>query len=179
MDGEIERMAGLLNSLREVAPAPLQASTTDLNAVVTGLGNMLGTVLAGTSPNKVNLVLRCASEPLPVRANPDALKQILTNLIKNATESFVTGGDITLTTKGRVNFMDQVYTQLIVADNGAGIEESRMHCLFTQTGSSKGGTHSGTGLVIVKRLVDELQGKISCQSDSNGTAFSILLPQAK
>ena len=48
--------------------------------------------------------------------------------------------------------------------------------LFQPTTSHKQG-HSGLGLSIVKKLIDQLQGKISCASCAKGTRFQLLLPR--
>jgi signal transduction histidine kinase len=52
-----------------------------------------------------------------------------------------------------------------------------MQNLFKAGTTTKGGTHTGSGLGIVKRLVEEMHGQISFQSDSKGTAIDILLPR--
>ena len=44
--------------------------------------------------------------------------------------------------------------------------------------STKGAGHSGLGLSIVKRLVDEMDAIILCSSGPGGTRFQVLLPRA-
>ena len=41
----------------------------------------------------------------------------------------------------------------------------------------KGDGHAGVGLTIVKNLVNEMHGSISCRSSDKGTSFHILLPR--
>ncbi|MBL4710990.1 MAG: HAMP domain-containing histidine kinase, partial [Gammaproteobacteria bacterium] len=49
--------------------------------------------------------------------------------------------------------------------------------LFSPVESTKGEYHAGLGLTIVKNLVNELHGSISCRSGDKGTSFHILLPK--
>lgn len=61
-------------------------------------------------------------------------------------------------------------------DNGPGIDEDIFENLFEPVNSTKEG-HSGLGLTIVKYLIDDIDGEISCSNSSSGTRFQILLPR--
>jgi nitrogen-specific signal transduction histidine kinase len=68
--------------------------------------------------------------------------------------------------------------ELEVADTGNGIpDEVRKH-LFSPVQSTKGKGHSGLGLSVVKQLIDDMEGIISCRTGRGGTAFRILFPAA-
>ena len=113
-------------------------------------------------------------------SNRNSLKQILTNLIKNAAEAMPEGGSIRIGTCGKVNVNGKVFIELIVADNGPGMPGHVIQGLFSPVASTKGKEHSGLGLTIVKKLVTDLGGTISCSSIQNkGTEFRILLPQKR
>ena len=107
------------------------------------------------------------------------MKQILTNLVKNAAEAINNSGSIRLLTRANIYLRDQIFVELCVADDGPGVAPQVMAALFTAGTSTKGGLHTGTGLAIVNKLVADMHGQISCQSDNNGTMFSILLPQVR
>jgi nitrogen-specific signal transduction histidine kinase len=51
-----------------------------------------------------------------------------------------------------------------------------MQRLFSPVESSKGGGHSGLGLSITKKLIEELGGSIVCKSSKDGTQFQLLIP---
>lgn len=108
----------------------------------------------------------------------NALKQILTNLIKNASEALDAGGRVTVETQAQVNFNGRNYVEIVVSDNGPGIPDHVQEKLFSPVQTTKGDEHAGLGLSIVKNLVDNLDGSISCRSSAkNGTRFEILIPR--
>lgn len=107
----------------------------------------------------------------------DKLKQVLINLTKNAVEAMQEGGVLLVSTRGKIIRDGNEYIEISLMDNGPGIPEHIVAYLFKPVSSTKGNGHSGLGLSIVKSLVDELQGRIFCQSNEmSGTAFQIILP---
>jgi signal transduction histidine kinase len=68
-----------------------------------------------------------------------------------------------------------------VIDEGVGIEEKELPFLFSKysklSSRPTDGEHStGLGLSIVKRIVEQLNGRISCESVvGKGSAFTVLL----
>lgn len=177
LDGEIDRVVRLLQTLRHNVVASSEKHEIDLNELVRSHHKWLSAAFAG----KPALVLACktAAQPAIVAASPAALTQVLLNLVKNAAEALGDSGNITLVIKRNVHLADRLNVLLEVSDDGPGLDATRMQKLFSPGSSTKGGTHSGAGLAIVKKLVDDLQGHISCHSDNNGTTFSIMLPQVR
>jgi signal transduction histidine kinase len=173
---EIDRVAVLLAELRRVETSePAEAAELDLNGLVRSLHRVF---LQGFNTDKpIAIELDLTDDPALVLARTDALKQILTNLVKNAVEAFDKGGSIVIATRRNVVLHEHLYMQLSVADNGPGMTAALLQNLYVPGITTKGGDHTGSGLAIVKRLVDDMQGQISCQSDSKGTVISILLPQ--
>lgn len=109
--------------------------------------------------------------------NKDKLLQVLTNLMKNAAEAMHDGGTLLISTHGNIMRNSREYIEITLKDDGPGIPAEVMENLFKPVSSSKGPGHSGVGLSIVKTLVDEMDGRISCQSnETSGTLFQILLP---
>lgn len=112
-----------------------------------------------------------------VVADRDKLKQVLINLMKNAAEAMPEGGLLLISTRGKIMRDGNEYIEISLVDNGPGIPGHIMADLFKPVSSTKGKGHAGLGLSIVKNLVDELKGRIFCQSNEiSGTAFQILLP---
>lgn len=67
-----------------------------------------------------------------------------------------------------------------VADNGPGIEESKIKELFEAFKSSKGAKGTGLGLAVSRKIAREHGGNILIQSKvGEGTTFTILLPEKK
>jgi signal transduction histidine kinase len=114
---------------------------------------------------------------------PDSLKQVIVNLLKNALEAIgnMPQGQISIASHGSINFGGDQYIEILITDNGPGIPLSIRDKLFLKNHSSKGSGHSGLGLSIVKQLLSEMGGLISCRSQvegegSAGTSFQILIP---
>ena len=124
-----------------------------------------------------------------VKMDPNGLKQILINLVKNAAEAMEGGGEVHITTRllpGSAKvFIDEKrkipgFVEIRVEDTGPGIPPGIQERLFEPYNSSKNsGTNSGLGLAIVHTIVKEMQGRITCGSrDGGGTSFSVYLPLA-
>jgi signal transduction histidine kinase len=175
--GEIDRVASILAHLREPEASGSVVQRVDLNKIVTSMHRLFtGAFSADSKPMTVELQL-ADTQPW-VLARESALKQILLNLVKNAAEAIEANGWITLSTHAQIYLNDKVYAQLSVHDNGPGIAPALMKDLFKfKTGAStKTDAYAGTGLGIVRRLIEDSGGQISCRSDSKGTAIDILLP---
>ena len=112
-----------------------------------------------------------------LRSNTNALKQIYTNLIKNAVEALPANGTLMVYTQDHVNVDGKEHIELSVADDGPGMDTETLSQLFSPMVSTKGSGHAGLGLTIVKNLVNELHGSISCRSSDKGTGFYILFPK--
>lgn len=112
----------------------------------------------------------------PQNISSNSLRQILTNLIKNAVEALPEGGKITISTRASINVNGQNFAEIRIEDNGSGIPAQIQQKLFSPVLSTKGAGHSGLGLSITKNLVTEARGTITCRSDDKGTQFQILLP---
>ena len=111
--------------------------------------------------------------------NRNTLKQILTNLIRNASEALPKKdkGKIKVSTNALINVNGQDFAELCIEDNGPGIPADILKNLFKPVISTKGNGHSGLGLSITKNLVKDAKGTISCRSSDNGTVFQILFPK--
>lgn len=112
-----------------------------------------------------------------VATNPVLVKQILVNLLKNAAEAVSESGLIQLVTRDGYSADSGRHVEIIVEDNGPGITPSLQEKLFHPVVSTKGTGHSGVGLSIVKGMVDDLGGRISCHSSAeSGTSFHLQIP---
>ncbi|MBN2306159.1 MAG: GAF domain-containing protein [Anaerolineae bacterium] len=117
-----------------------------------------------------------------VKADPQRLQQIMTNLVSNAVK-FTHEGSITI--RGRVVKRDNdEFVETAVIDTGIGISEADLKIIFDEfrqaDGSSTrayGGT--GLGLAITKKLVDMMHGSIHVTSKEGvGSEFAFTLPVA-
>lgn len=174
---EIQRVGNILLRLK----APQQSddkeptASLNINQLIQQLAPVLESSLFAIRQVQLELSLSATSAPLSVPAS--YLKQILLNLLKNAAEALPAGGQVRLTTATDVYDDGALFTTLTIEDNGPGIPLEVMNQLFSPIASTKGDNHAGLGLSITKRLVDDLNGRITCESGSWGTRFQVLIPQ--
>jgi two-component system sensor histidine kinase PilS (NtrC family) len=107
---------------------------------------------------------------LSVTIDPDHLKQILWNLIKNAAESIDASGKIIIRLSSPRN--KRIY--LTIDDNGTGIDPEKAKHIFDPFYTTKpDGT--GLGLSIIHRIIDTYDGMIDFESiPGKGTLFTIV-----
>ena len=172
---EIVRISQILNRLTEPDNTNDETSPVDINAIIADLTNVFHTSLFASKNIQITLDLDKRIHPL--QSNANALKQIYTNLIKNAVEALPANGQLMVYTQDYVNVDGKEHIELSVTDNGSGIDTNILPRLFTPVDSTKGDDHAGLGLTIVKNLVNELHGSISCRSSDKGTSFKILFPK--
>jgi len=171
---EIDRVGGILLRLREPAEHSAGDGSVDLNRLVGGVARIFEQSLCAT--HQIALQLHLDDTVPPLTSHVTHLQQILTNLLKNAVEALPPGGIIRIATAGGVMVNGRHFAEITIEDNGPGIPEAVVHQLFSPVTSSKGGGHSGLGLSITKKLMDELGGSIVCQSSRSGTRFQLLIP---
>ena len=172
---EIERVGSIVNRLAEEHSAPSETVSVDINAIIADLTHIFQTSLFAA--NNIQITLDLDENITALQSNANAIKQIYTNLIKNAAEALPTNGQIMVYTQDNVNVDGKEHIEISVADDGPGIAEDILPKLFSPVETTKGGDHAGLGLTIVKNLVSELHGSISCRSSDKGTSFHILLPK--
>ncbi|RHW49141.1 sensor histidine kinase [Lactobacillus bombicola] len=113
---------------------------------------------------------------LPIFADQDRFRQIMMNLVQNAIQ-FTHQGKILI--KG---YRIQHATQIIVKDNGIGMNDEQMKYIFERffkadpSRARLGIGESGLGLSIVLSLIKQHGGKISVKSKPHeGTCFTVTI----
>ena len=173
---EIQRINAILERLSQSSISDTSETVpVDVNALVADLSHMFQTSLFAAHDIEISLNLD-ESMP-PMLTNADAIKQVYTNLVKNAVEALPAEGLVMVYTQDQVNVDGKAHFEICVADDGPGIPPEILPNLFTPVQTTKGEGHAGLGLTIVKNLVNELHGSISCRSSDKGTSFHILLPR--
>jgi signal transduction histidine kinase/DNA-binding response OmpR family regulator len=113
------------------------------------------------------------------------LAQIIINLLSNATKFTPDGGIIRINAIMEGEEDGKCVIRIDVTDTGIGMtdeQQSRLFAAFTQADSSTARKYGGTGLglVISKRLVELMGGKISVESEpGKGSAFSFTFTAAR
>ena len=175
IETEIERVKQILNKLGNNSASEDREKALDLNKIITGINKVFSASISRERALSVELDL---DPELPlVLGKENSLKQVLINLLKNAVEACPEEGRIRIETRSNINLNQTNYVLINIIDNGPGIADEIMKNLFQQGNTTKGDSHTGSGLAIVKNFMDELGGLVSCQSDRKGTTFSLFLPR--
>ena len=172
---EINRIDDILQDLRNPEYGTGKILDTNINTLICELSQVFETSIL--KPKNIQLKLDLDTEISQLSCNANALKQIYTNLIKNAAEALPEKGQIMVYTQNQVNVDGITFIEITVEDNGPGIRSEVLNKLFKPVQTEKGDDHAGIGLSIVKKLITELNASISCRSSNKGTVFRILLPK--
>ena len=127
----------------------------------------------------INVFHKFSDEPYEIFADPDALKQIFSNLFGNAIKFTPDGGQIRVRLK---KFDSDVIIE--ISDTGIGIPDKEKEKVFEKfyrvyrPGLEIKGT--GLGLSIVKEILDAHKAKIEIESEENkGTTIRVIFSTQK
>lgn len=131
-----------------------------------------------TSEKDIEVIKVWDDNPLPVAVEPEKIRQVLLNLMINATQAIEASGKITVSCR-EVSNSSGDYGLFTVEDTGPGIAREELEKIFTPFHTTKeNGT--GLGLAIVRKLIDFHSGVIDIKSEVGiGTTFEVFLPIAK
>jgi len=143
------------------------------------------TMLAPTAHAKNLELVHLHYQDVPREIMGDSLriKQIVTNLINNAIK-FTHSGQVVVRVmlEDEDTSMTQEFIRISVSDTGVGLSRAQQHSIFSAfsqadatTARNYGG--SGLGLSISKKLIEQMDGNISFESElGSGSTFWFTLP---
>lgn len=122
-----------------------------------------------------------STAPTRIHADPEQIKQVLINLVRNAAESIGRDGIVTLRARRdhkRLSNGEIEVVVLEVSDTGKGILPEVQKRLFDPFFTTKE-SGTGLGLPIAARIVEKHGGALQYQTQVHqGTTFGIVLPRA-
>ena len=117
-------------------------------------------------------VIKNYQELPPILCYPDELTQVWTNLIHNALQAMNYQGKLRIDVEKNNDMID-----VRITDSGKGIPSDISPRIFEPFFTTKvAGEGSGLGLDIVKRILEKHEGKISVNSVSGETVFTVSIP---
>ena len=121
--------------------------------------------------NGVAVEARYAEQEMTIEGDKFALGRVFRNLITNGIQATQPGGQILVTTARAGTF-----AEITIADTGSGIPPDRLAAIFEDFVTTKR-RGLGLGLAISKRIVEQLNGTITVESEvGKGTAFTLRFP---
>lgn len=118
--------------------------------------------------------IRGLGQPVPVRADPDVVVRIVSNLLDNA-HRHAAGARVRLVADHADGMV-----HLSIVDSGPGVPRQRRHEMFLPGASwHETGEGQGLGLASARRLADELGGRLRLLDFDEGCWFVLTLPGAR
>src|SRR5690606_23195347 len=122
----------------------------------------------------IEVQMRLDPELPTVVAHPDAIQQVLANLLDNAIDAMPGGGSLQLRTRA-----DPDAVEVEVEDTGAGIPEADLPHIFEAFYTTKPEVRGiGLGLFVSEGIIRGHRGRLTVESDlGRGSRFTIQLPR--
>ena len=180
VSSEADRLARIVNDILwasrlESGRMSIAIERCDAGALATEVVD----VLRSRAPEGIEVAISKSRGLPPVAADPDKLRQILTNLIDNAIKYSPDGGGVGVEigrSGGRVRFC--------VTDEGLGVPPAEQDRIFEKffrldPNLTRGVGGTGLGLYITRELVTRMYGRVWVVSDGrSGSSFFLELPIA-
>jgi signal transduction histidine kinase len=193
-----KHLLGLINSILDLSK--IEAGRMTLSLAQTDLREAIAAAVTDSASLRTTKQQECimevGSDPLPVLADGVRIRQILFNLLSNASKFTPETGTVTVSAVAtraplpvpaervgeKPRFVSRDCVWISVRDTGTGIRTEDMPKLFaefSQVDSSASRQQQGTGLglVLSKRFVEMHGGSIGCESIYGaGATFWFILP---
>jgi len=183
INDEIDRVSLIIDELSDFSrPRTYTHEPVDINNLLKDITLLSRDSLAH---DNISLQLEPAEELPPINTAKNGLKQVVINLIKNAAEAIQKDGTITVAARNVIRSPSESpgneaeSITIMVADDGPGLPDSVRERLFEPFVSTKGENHAGLGLSIVYKIIKDIKGSITCETEQGkGTCFTITLPRS-
>jgi signal transduction histidine kinase len=169
IQAEVKRLENFLGDLRDfLRPLPPVKQSIDLNQLL----KEVETLMADSAREKRVTLTHHLAPRLPlVEADPNQIKQVLLNLLKNSLEAMDSGGQIILASGTAPH---QIWFS--IQDTGPGMSAEVLEKIFNPFFTTKeAGT--GLGLAVIHKIITDHHGTIGVESTpGKGAKFLVRLP---
>jgi histidine kinase len=178
LGGELRRLRRLADDLSALSRAEeqrleLHPADADLADLARRAANRLAPQFTDA---RTHLAVE-AADPLPVRADPDRIIQVLTNILGNALTATPAGGTVTVRARAAGH-----RAEIAVTDTGAGLSSGDLERVFERfyrvPGQPRRSSGSGIGLTIARNIARAHDGDVTASSPGpgRGATFVLTLP---
>ncbi|WP_339315100.1 HAMP domain-containing sensor histidine kinase [Paenibacillus sp. FSL R10-2734] len=168
---EIKRTEFILSEYLSIAKP--NSSMIENIELVQQIHSIVDIITPYANMNNVSLEIHNQEHELYISANPNELKQLFINFIKNAIEacSLLVTGNVII----RIERQSK-YAKITIIDNGVGMSDEQMERLGSIYFSTKN-KGTGLGLTLSYQLIRSMNGDVTVRSKSGkGTEFTLSFP---
>jgi signal transduction histidine kinase len=176
-----ERLSHFINDILDLAKlkaghAEIRRRTFNVKAAI---DEVVGLLTPLFDKKQIVYVVDVPDNIPTLQADPEKIRQVLTNLLSNALKFTPAQGKIRISAKNQSEFVD-----IMVQDSGAGIPEDQKEAVFERFRQVRSGREvvtgqkgTGLGLAIAKGNVEAHGGRIWIESElGKGTTVHFTLP---
>jgi nitrogen fixation/metabolism regulation signal transduction histidine kinase len=168
---EVDGLNGLLMEFRNFSRLPAPKKTAvHLKSLISEAAGLY----TGSNP-KLSISFSEVDDSIYLPLDYGQIKQVFSNLFKNAVEAMEDSGSIFIRT-GLVKKQNTIYCRIQVQDTGPGIPPEQHSQVFNPYFTTK--PHgTGLGLAIIERIIFDHMGQIWFETETGeGTTFFLDLP---
>lgn len=171
MHDELDRINHIVGELLLLAkPQLLKYSTVSIKKILNDVVSLVG---VEASLYNVQIEEDYPKNEILLECEPNQIKQLFINIIKNSIEASNSGGLV----KVGLEKLEDHQICITIKDEGCGISKDRLEKLGEPFYSSKE-KGTGLGLTVSYKIVQSHKGKIQFDSEKDvGTTVTIVLPQ--
>ena len=185
---EVDRIASLMERMQSLS-ANQSTNVRPLN--IHEIINQARTRIETATNNPITISDNFDPSLPDVLADPDAMLQVLSNLLSNAADASRLRDDPRIMIITRFSFGGAISTkdnerpiklpiEVVIEDNGPGVPEDVKENIFSPFVTTK--PHGqGLGLALAKKLIEDMHGHVKHERDSETqvTRFTLFLPKAR
>jgi len=166
---EVERLDSIIHSfLTAIRPGKMKFVSVDLKELVVDVLNFMRPEIEA---RKIDIKCNWGSHIPAISGDPEQLKQVFYNIIRNAVQAMTNGGGLSI-----YGYATPDHRILEFSDSGRGITPETLREMFIPFKTTKAGGN-GIGTMIIERVCREHGAEFGIVSEpERGTVFQLRFP---
>jgi len=162
---EVQRLENLLTEMRDLyVRKAVRFERVDIGELLQEVYSLARADCEGKS---IHVTLTTSEENVCVEGDPDKLKQVFLNLVKNGMEALEGGGNLSIQSR-----LSGDRVEITIADDGPGIPESIREKIFSPFFTTKK-QGTGLGLPVSKRIIEDHPGSFFTLTSEEGKGTTV------